>query len=1413
MKSERYSKFLAGLVTSLIILSLVISPALAIAGDTTRVSVVSGGTQADGQSEFPSISANGRYVAFTSSASDLVSGDTNGSRDVFVHNRLNGQTTRSSVASNGKEGNDRSEFPSISADGRYVAFQSYASNLVSDDTNDWPDIFVHDLQEGGTTRVSVASDSTQANGRSDYPSISADGRYVAFQSYASNLVSGDTNNRDDEIYVHDRQTGITTRVSVASDGTETNGGVSEVPSISANGRYVAFQSDASNLVSDDTNGKMDIFVHDLQTGTTTRVSVASNGTQGNSESNEPSISADGRYVAFQSFASNLVSDDINGQMDIFVHDRQVGTTTRVSVASNGTQGNYSSHYPSISADGRFVAFQSDSYNLVSGDTNGTWDVFTHDLRSGQTVRVSVASNGAQAIGGVSEVPSISADGRYVAFESYASNLVSGDTNGYPDIFVHENDVVAIVQKPPLIIVHGFQGLLTTGGYHCSNDGIGWNDIQEYDGTDPSLSTLGSLPDWFLPDYQVWIAHLESTPSGTPSLQTNSECLRDQINYVAQQNPDNPITIVAHSMGGLVSRAAIRNLDAGVDIEALYTLGSPHAGLPTEYLALLPETVTCIIQPAACQMSAPYMESGFNTFNPNINGVKYAFIGGNGGSGFLSEILTKLGQGPNDGLVGNSSAVGWVFPDQFFAPLTWPNDSLPGQYFTNETHPAQSDPNKAYYTAQDGQGFSDAFLCIKALMAGDNPNSQDICWPALQLASLATPASFTEPQTGHLDAGLSTTILLTIDAGDSTLFYLTWSGGNAPSFTLNRPDGHPIDPAHVSENPGEVSYETAAAGPSTPPFVAYKFVSATIGTWQLNITATDAIDYRTFGLMDSERTLVAQTNSDTYKIGDIAALTATLKNGGVGISGATVTAILTRPDAGGDIVPLTDQSDGTYTGDYDIPDSSGYLSIDVTASGTDGGIAFTRQSHLQVTIQSDNLQLTIGGYGDTPNDDNADGLYEKLDFTAEVELASPGKYAVMADLYAGDQFVTQTGDFFNLITGTQTITLPFDGAAIRESMLNGPYTITNLSLTPLDTGITAQSAINVHTTSAYSYNQFGYCYPLTLGHGGLGDNPVASPPNSAGCNFGFIPGEVISVTASPAIDWKIGGWTGTDDDTSTASTNTVTMPARDRIANVIYSQIEYSLTIVSANGTVTKNPDQATYHEGDVVQLTSKPNAGWAFFNWTGGLIGIANPGSVTIHGDTSVTANYKKTTTLPLSSIAAHDGWVLEKGEKLNTGGTLNATSTIFRLGDDNLKKQYRSILSFKTSGLPDTAVITSVTLKIKQQSVTGRATFKMFQGLLVDIRRGTFGTPALQLTDFRATANKTGIGPFTAPAVGGWYTFDLTTAKGYINKLATNSGLTQFRLRFKLDDNNNAIANYISFFSGNSATNKPRLIIQYYVP
>ena len=235
---------------------------------------------------------------------------------------------------------------------------------------------------GLTTRVSVDSAGNQANGGSFAPAISADGRFVAFHSVATDLVGGDTNGVGD-IFVHDRQTGLTTRVSVDSVGNQANGD-SNFAAISADGRFVAFHSVATNLLGAgvDTNGTTDIFVHDLQTGLTTRVSVDSAGNQANDHSVLAAISADGRFVAFESFATNLlgVGGDTNGVWDVFVHDRQTGLTTRVSVDSAGNQANSDSHLPAISADGRFVAFHSVATNLVGAgvDTNGTTDVFVHD---------------------------------------------------------------------------------------------------------------------------------------------------------------------------------------------------------------------------------------------------------------------------------------------------------------------------------------------------------------------------------------------------------------------------------------------------------------------------------------------------------------------------------------------------------------------------------------------------------------------------------------------------------------------------------------------------------------------------------------------------------------------------------------------------------------------------------------------------------------------------------------------------------------------------------------------------------------------------------------------------------------------------------------------------------------------------
>jgi Tol biopolymer transport system component len=301
-----------------------------------RVSVASDGTQGNGLSNAPAISADGRYVTFTSNASNLVEGDTNGGTDIFVHDRVTGETQRVSVASDGTQGNGPEVWEvwiasSISADGRYVAFSSLADNLVEGDTNGAFDFFVYDRMTGETTRVSVASDGTQANGTCAFyalapifgPSISADGLYVAFSSNATNLVKGFTEYPDiyinASIYVHNQVTGETTLVSVSSDGTQANG-CSWLHAISADGRYVVFSSDATNLVDGVIDGNTNIYMHDRVTGSTTLVSVSGYGQRAYNDYWGSSISADGRYLAFSSDASNLVDGDTNGVPDIFVID-------------------------------------------------------------------------------------------------------------------------------------------------------------------------------------------------------------------------------------------------------------------------------------------------------------------------------------------------------------------------------------------------------------------------------------------------------------------------------------------------------------------------------------------------------------------------------------------------------------------------------------------------------------------------------------------------------------------------------------------------------------------------------------------------------------------------------------------------------------------------------------------------------------------------------------------------------------------------------------------------------------------------------------------------------------------------------------------------------------------------------------
>jgi len=397
-----------------------------------RISLSTGGVQGNNESYEPSITDDGQYIAFWSLATTLVTGDTNNAGDVFLRNRQTGTTQRLSVGVGGVEANDQSTSPSITPDGRFVTFVSRATNLVSGDTNAVADIFVLDRQSGITERVSVSSAGAQANSESSSPAITPDGRYVAFYSAASNLDANDTNGQYD-IFVYDRQLDSIERVSLGLSSAAANGS-SYGPSISADGRWVAFYSSATNLVLNDTNAVADIFVADRQLDTIERVSIGWGGSQADATSYAPAISADGRYVAFQSDATNLIALDTNAKKDIFVFDRDLDRTERVSVAEDGKEANDNSISPALSADGRYVAYESDATNLVSGDTNAVKDVFVMDRLTYAVRRASLAPSGTQVNYSAYDV-ALSASGEFAAFHSLASTLVTGDTNSRTDVFV------------------------------------------------------------------------------------------------------------------------------------------------------------------------------------------------------------------------------------------------------------------------------------------------------------------------------------------------------------------------------------------------------------------------------------------------------------------------------------------------------------------------------------------------------------------------------------------------------------------------------------------------------------------------------------------------------------------------------------------------------------------------------------------------------------------------------------------------------------------------------------------------------------------------------------------------------------------------------------------------------------------
>lgn len=412
------------------VLSPTPAPAGVEASGNLRVSVTAGGGQARMPSDVPVVTADGTVVAFATAQPRMVRGDRGRDRDVFVRDLSAGTLVRASVDAGGGEADGESTLPDVSADGRYVAFHSAGTDLVAGDTNQRLDVFVRDLDLGTTALASVDTSGGPANGDSVEPTISADGRYVAFSSWAGDLVPGDTRARD--VFVRDMVAGTTARVTVTHRGGQPNGD-SLFPAISADGRHVAFSSRATNLTPDPTGIVEDVFVRDLVAGTTVLVSRTLGGGDPNLGACwVPDLSADGRYVTFETQSSNLVAGDDNLWSDVFLADMATGDLSIVTRDSAGGPANGPSYRPSITPDGRYVAFSSDADDLVAGDPVGG-QVFVRDLVAGTTARATHDVDGG-APNGRSFDAAISADGAALAFVSRASDLVPGDTNGVWDVF-------------------------------------------------------------------------------------------------------------------------------------------------------------------------------------------------------------------------------------------------------------------------------------------------------------------------------------------------------------------------------------------------------------------------------------------------------------------------------------------------------------------------------------------------------------------------------------------------------------------------------------------------------------------------------------------------------------------------------------------------------------------------------------------------------------------------------------------------------------------------------------------------------------------------------------------------------------------------------------------------------------------
>jgi Tol biopolymer transport system component len=1082
-------------------------------GTTTRVSVSSDGTQAGWDSHNPVISADGRYVAFESGA-ELVPDDINGVFDVYVHDRQTGQTSRVSVSYDGTHENDDSGASSaLSADGRYVVFYSEASNLVPDDTNSCPDLFLHDQQTGQTTDITMSWHERPECMEYIYLfSISPDARYIAFHADWSAGGSGDCC-----IAFHDRQTGQTSLLDVSDNILPDTWGS---PSISADGRYVAFGCELFDL------SAFGACVHDRQTGQTTFVSFSFDGTPGNYGPAGFSLSADGRYVAYSSRANNLVPGDTNDCEDIFFHDRQTGLTTRISVASDGTEANGESGYPSISADGRYVAFWSEASNLVLADSNDCADIFIHDRETGLTSRVSVASDGTQGntmsgFGGFYfwRGVSISADGRSVAFDSTASNLVGDDTNGRTDIFVHNwegggppPECIAIdpVAHQPVLIVPGWGGC---GGGTCQDE--------------PNFQWLQDIlsPDYVVGCNLFFADKVNGDNSTAENAQKIQDALRDHYAEIGAFWPgwQGHFDLIGHSYGGLRARAYLEgkwyaeDQQLGIHVDNLFTLGSPHGGVRLENLEeVYPGSMVVggghilkglwewwtekgVVEFLSTIGLEASVRDAINFTNQQPAGVCYRLIGGDfavqtphSWQARLKLKALKLyyrpwEHSPNDIGVSHRSAT-WlaIYPELgnlYPNTLAINTDEL-HDYIDRKLGPIPIVDLKEIYSYlhyEDNQTLP----YIKAHL-GDHTCSggQKIAQAIVpHTATLASPTLLLTA--GDIEPGQTATGTFQVDwQASSAVQLITW--GDPLLFGLTDPSGVTLR-QEITPTADSFYLTLGTGGSSTS---AYYITDTLSGEWTYVITNTDTMSkpYELQAIIAGELGL-ALSALEWLPAGEPAVITATVyQTGSAVLSTEAMTASIGPLDGQAESLPLYDDGahhdgaagDGTFGATYMPLPAGGEYWLDVSARGTVNGHPFRRTAGQLFSIASPVAALT-GDYTDAPADPHPGGMYATLVVSCALTVTQVGTYTLAADLVGPDGvWLDHAISSVPQVMGTVTVPLQFSGRAIWASGLDGPYTLSHVLLVDESSiFLKLDEAFNVHQTAAYDHDIFRPRMPVYL----------------------------------------------------------------------------------------------------------------------------------------------------------------------------------------------------------------------------------------------------------------------------------------------------------------------------------------------